>query len=231
MGFLSDLWSGVCEFCSTVCEAFKSVGSTLGTALHGLALLFPPLSPVISVVAVIVSGIANLLGLINKEETTEELGYKAQQALETRELKPENFDSYKEYLAEVRKEPIDNEKLKSLNLEESNTCKLLGTRILGNCIGEEVGIEVTDEFLRDCGKMSLSPTLALGIIENFKKNGSTSMKDMTDYMAEKIDADKVDGCSKALEDAIKAENPDATKKDIADQIRDWEKSIQAPDSI
>lgn len=93
----------VCAIASAAVSVAKTVGA-IGLAIEGIK----------TVVNAIVA-ICKTLGLIKEDEKPEDLGDKAIQYEETTGKKPEDFDTYEEYVEEVEKFEVDPERSKEIS--------------------------------------------------------------------------------------------------------------------
>lgn len=105
MGIIGTVIGGVCSVARAACSIVKGLG---GLTLQGLKLVVNALV-----------GVAKALGLIKPETKTEDLGDKAIQAEEAG-IKPENFDTYEEYVKAIEEFEVDPEKSKHISEEQKS---------------------------------------------------------------------------------------------------------------
>lgn len=198
MGFWSSVGSALGSFCSSVCSGISSFCSSIGGALFsgsgGIAAIatsivgtFAGLSipqVLLAVVAVckVVSAVAELLGMKDKEEEPEELGMKAEIA----DKKPEDFDSTEAYIEYLRKEvQLDKEKVEDLSDEDKIKYGTIGTALYIKGMEEKYDIKMSPEFWTTVSRMDLKGEEVKAYIDKFKENGMTDMKDMANYIERK----------------------------------------------
>ena len=104
------LFGGLCA----VGSLFGSIGSAIGGAITSLGSLVLPIGEKIFSTIGALAVISKSMGIIEREEEAEELGVRATIAAQENELKPEDFNSYKEYIERLRE--IDDKKVRD-NLE------------------------------------------------------------------------------------------------------------------
>lgn len=117
MGWFSSACSFVGSVCSSVCSGIASaVGSglsRLGDAIGGALRIGGIMDSIIKIVDVI----GRALGIWGEKETTDEMGDRALQAQEAG-IQPENFETYEQYLKEIRGLELDPEKSKKYSTAE-----------------------------------------------------------------------------------------------------------------
>lgn len=93
--------------------ALNTVLPTVGVVLNALAVPFPQLRAA----AAICDAALTVMGLLNKNETSQEIGDRVLQGYDA-DIRPSNFSNYDEYMAEIRAMPLDPEKSKTFNAGE-----------------------------------------------------------------------------------------------------------------
>lgn len=111
MGWLSSAFS-------SVCSAVSSIGSSVS---NFCASVLPRISTTLDSIGSVIAGIANavlkILGVFEEDDDVEDMGDRAIQAGEAG-IKPENFDTYDEYMAEIRNFKLDPERSADLSSVE-----------------------------------------------------------------------------------------------------------------
>lgn len=223
-GALSSVGSAICSGISSVCSG---IGGALFSGAGGIAALacsiIRPLTTVIEiggaidVLIAIVSAIAEALGLKDKDETSEELGMKA----ETADKKPEDFDSIEAYIEYLRNDvQIDKEKLENLSKEDKVKYAAIGTAITIKGIEEKYGIEAPGDFWKTAADLKLSGEETKQYIETFKQNGITNMKDMSDYIkgVAPESGTKPSVVSDSIMAALKQNYPELSEEELVDKF-------------
>lgn len=123
---------------------FFSVLFSIGSIIVGtLSKLLPE---VLKAVATMFINIGTVLGLIDKDTDAEDLGDRALQA-EEQGKKPEDYDSFEEFVNSLDDFEVDPVKSKELSAEEKLT---KGVEVVAQLLAEKYeGLDVTD--LVDCG--------------------------------------------------------------------------------
>lgn len=121
----------------------------IASAAVSIAKSITVIASAVSVVAHTVISVCKALGLIeNSNMKTEELGEKALVAQETDQLKPENFQTFEEYVKAIENFNVDPVKAEKYSLEEKLQKGLeLTTGLLIGKFGETAG-----EVLREAAK-------------------------------------------------------------------------------
>lgn len=209
--------SGASAICSALGGVVGALGSTFCTSLAAgitaLGVGIGDVLTVIMVVAKVISWIAEKLGLTTEEEQPEDLGMKAEQA----DKKPEDFDSIEEYIKYLREEvEIDKEKMEKLSQEERAKYAAVGSAILVQGIEEKYKMQLPAEFWCTVVDRKMDGEQIKCLIETFKENGMTDMKDLDDYLNNrKIESGTPRSeISDTIIEAIKKQNPGISQEDI-----------------
>lgn len=231
----ANIGNGLSDIGKTICSGIISVCSAIGDALFsnigGIATLavsfimpgvgLPEILLGIEIIAAIVSAVAEALGLKDKDETSEEMGIKAEAA----DKKPEDFDSIEKYIEYLRNEvQIDKDKLNNLSNEDKVKYAAIGTAINIKGIEEKYKISASREFwgtmvdLKKSGKLSEEETKQY--IESCKQNGITDMEDMSDYIKGEAPKSGTESSvvSGAIMDALKKANPELSGTELVEKF-------------
>ncbi len=234
MGFWSSVGSALSSAASSFCSAVSSVCSAIGGSFFNgaggigsivtsiIGTTIPSLGQILSAIETIgkiVSFIAELLGLKEEDETTEELGYKAHKS----DKKPEDFETTEEYVTYLREEvEVDQEEFENLSPEEKAMYAAMGVAIHIKAIEEKYDIQAPGEFWRTVADRNMSGEEVNQYIKSMKEEGITDMKDVSDYLNGK---DPESGTSKskvssAIMDAMKELEPDLSDDQLAQKFND-----------
>ncbi len=202
MGFFSSIGSALS---SAVSSAISVVSNTL-SSLGGFAInIAPKIAGQLGTVGLVIQAIAAIVGLFRTDEKVEEMGDRAMQASESG-IRPENFDSYNEYMDSIRDFDLDPEKSKSYSSEAK---QLAGIGIA--CKGIE------DKFQLQTGVMGAMTVLVASNpnyfnserVSNWLQTG-VDIANVVDYFDKKLSAgENVD----IIKDMVKAENNISDKPD------------------
>ena len=253
MGFFSSIGHAVGSFIGgvgrTICGCVGSLcsaiaGTALGGALGGavqklvgvLGVVFPPLKIIetIILVAILVSKIAEALGLKEKEkDEPDELAMKAEKA----DKKPEDFDSTEAYIKylqeEVQLTDEEKEKLKNMDEEKRAAYRATGTYLYTKEINEKLGFDktgmknseligITSEILTDLVKLDkiLSPSDFVVYAKHLQAAG-LSMKDFSNYLHNSSESVSFDiKVQNTLAGAMKEIDPNISDDDIDQKLVD-----------
>lgn len=226
MGFFSSVCSVVSSAVSGVCRAVSSLGRAIGGAINNLAtniikplinLSIERIEKVIEVVGIIIHDIGVALGLIEEEDSAEEIGMKAEEA-EKQGIKPEDFDNYEAYISHLNANiEIDKTKLQNLSTEDRIKYTTVGISILSKGIEEKEKIEIPGEFLAEIGKCNLNTAETREYIKVFKEK-DLELKDFPSYLNGTLDNKKYTRVGNAIESAIINLNPEISQKNLDEKI-------------
>ena len=242
MGWLSGFFEGVADavsgFLGGVSSFVESIGlggvagilSTIASfAIPGLGL--PEILSIISLVAEIVGVLAKALGLNEKEEKPEKIGFKSEVA----ELKPENFDNnmvqYNQYLSKYELTEEQEERFASLTEEEINKYKVVGMGIEIEGIKEKLSennstVTNLTECIRDLARVDMSSEEILECVQQCTEAGICDLTDITNYLAEKNTVESAETIGGALTEAIGNLYPELTQNGIAEKIGDMSEMVR-----
>ena len=164
----------------------------------------------------IIIGIVKGLGIVQPEETATDLGDKALQAEEAG-IKPENYDSYEEYLKAVEKFETNPERSAEIKEEE----KLQkGAEVMTATLIERYG----DLIIALFEIIAKNPTYfeqRMPFFTEMQRNDATTFADITRYMSGKeTDINKADSTLEKIFEVEKKVEPDTS---IADMMKNIEK--------
>lgn len=172
MGFFSSICSGISAVCS-------SIGSIISTVAPALSVIAKPVLEIAKVVAEvvigavvqIVDGVAKALGLVPEEiESPDELG---ERALQHPEMKPEDYDSYGDYIKALEKADFDQEKFDNLSPDQRKAALAVGCGIEAKAISEKMEMNIPMDFWITSAKGKMNANDVCGLLNSMKENGFT----------------------------------------------------------
>ena len=148
-------------------STMKGLSGVLDKIFKILSKITPEL---IKEVTSLISSVAELLGLKDEDDSSEELGLKSEKA----DRKPEDFDSREEYMSylkdDVELDNYDREKLNDESLKEKYSAK--GLDIEMSAINEKIGVNLGLEDYVRLAKAGINKVQDfMAIIDTFKEKG------------------------------------------------------------
>ena len=148
-------------------STMKGLSGVLDKILKILSKITPEL---IKEVTSLISSVAELLGLKDEDDSSEEIGMKSEKA----DRKPEDFDSREEYISylrdDVELDKYDREKLSDENLKEKYSAK--GLDIEMGAINEKIGVKLDLEDYVMMAKAGINKVQDfMTIVDTFKEKG------------------------------------------------------------
>ena len=148
-------------------STMKGLSGVLDKILKILSKITPEL---IKEVTSLISSVAELLGLKDEDDSSEEIGMKSEKA----DRKPEDFDSREEYISylrdDVELDKYDREKLSDENLKEKYSAK--GLDIEMGAINEKIGVKLGLEDYVMMAKAGINKVQDfITIVDTFKEKG------------------------------------------------------------
>jgi len=215
MGFWSSLWSGVKSLASkavsVVSNAIKKVGEVV---VEGAKKLLEFEIEKLKLIVTVIDTIGKMLGIIKPEEDVEELGDKAMRA----DKKPEDFDSFNDYIEYLRNEiSSSKEELEKLPLEERLARRAIGSAILSKAISERKSLEIPMEFWKEAVERGLSAKEIDYFLTKFKNDGIRPV-DFVKYLKRELDLKEEEKIEDSLIRAYKELEPSADIKEIEEKV-------------
>ena len=219
MGF----WSAIGSFVGSVCSAISSTVSSLGISLSTFAAKIVELAgPLLETVGKIASMVAKFLGVTEGLEDPIELGLRAEMS----DKKPEDFDSYKDYINYIKNEvKIDEEKLKNASDIDKAKYAAIGSGVLIKGIEEKKGMDIGADVFVALAKIGMETLDKMGgargidaILDTFKDG---KLGEFAKYVSGDLNSvkDKIMVSDKLIE-TFKNLNPEMDIKDIQKEVMD-----------
>ena len=213
MGLFGAFLGVVSSAVSVVSNALSSVAGSLGSFVSNALKIA---GPWIGTISNIVSAVAKALGALNQEDNLDELGAKAMQA----DKKPEDFDSYQEYIEYLRNEiKLDKEKFEKAGEVEKLARKAVGTGIAMKSINEKKDVDIPIETWVAFGKLGFDETKAKEIdtFIDVLKNGK--LEDFAKYVDGKLEGiDKNIEMGDTLVSVYKELEPNSSIEEIEKKV-------------
>lgn len=216
----------------------SSVGSTIASALSSAAsfiggVIGPGLSKLSNILEItekvmeIIEGVSNIvetigkiLGLIDKEETAQELGAKALES----DKKADDFDSVEDYICYLRNEvSLDMQKFETMNDTDKLTCASVGSVILAKGISEKKEIEVDIDFLVDVANLKMQAKEVEAYIDNFKEKDLEL--NLGDYLRGELPIPENLKIKPVIKETLSQLNPDLSESQIDDKIFEMRQTL------
>lgn len=242
MGFWSSVGSAFSSACSAVSSAFSSacsavsnaisntfgaISNTFSSAMESLGSVVSIAAPIISALSVVMPQLRPLaavldvalmvVGLLEPEETVEDIGDKVLQGYE-QDIKPADFSTYNEYITAIRNVKLDPEKSKEFNFGEKITA---GTTVMAWGMEEKLGQGSSDLLVHIIAD---APNIAKGegyFTESRVQNILDKIKDIADvakYFSNKLNPDDNNRVEQELVKAEQGLNPDKSVDNIYQEL-------------
>lgn len=206
---VSSIGSTLSSACSSVLSGISSVVSNSSTLLTALAIAIPA-TGVLAKAIVAIDTISRILGLLKPNETTEDIGDRALQAQEAG-ISPEDYATYKEYVAAIKNFELDPKKSE----QYSDTEKMLagiGVQYWG--FEEKFGVGAGDILT----KTVESPDYFTGERLASFLDKVESVSDVVKYFDGKLSSNERNAVEAKLVEAEKAINPEKPNADIYKEL-------------
>ena len=226
-GIGAAIIGGLCAVISTVSSAVGAAVAGAATALVvGLPKLGLPEIVLMKLIEVIVSGIAELLGLKKEQETPEEIGAKARMA----ERSIDEFESTEKYIEYLRNEvKLDMDNYEKMSPEEKLACSAIGVSLYAKNIEEKTGVALSPEFLLKAGEMRMQADEVKAYMDGFKGSSISDMKEMSDFLTGRLDEKNDLRVESAIASGLKILNPEMSEKDIQIRLGDMREKALNPE--
>ena len=211
MGFLSALGGFIDSVCSGISRAVSKVGSAIAGVATSIASLGVELA---TKVGQTIRAVGERLGILSPEDKLEELGEKAMMS----EKKPEDFDSFNDYINHLRYDvKVDHEKFSNLDRKDLMVRSTIGASITLKGVNERLGAIVSPEFLAIATKQDLAAKEIIATIETYKAK-DLNLNDYSLYINDELSLDESGKHSSALVEAYQKLEPELSLQQIEDKI-------------
>lgn len=203
----------------------SSIASTVGPAIVATATAIAKIAPTLEKIltfANVVSGIAQLLGVLDPDENPEDIGAKAMQEGTRPRMANESAEEYLNYLKNDVE--LDKEKQAQMDEKERLACVATGSALVLSTIAEKNDINMSPEFVSNVSKTSLAAADTLKVISKFKGN-NIELDKFNDYFNNNLSGNELSNVNQTLKESIKEINPDMSEKEIRAEINNMAKDI------
>lgn len=216
------IFSAIGGFISGCVGAVANVCSSIGGAVaSGISVLVATIAPHLATIVQIVTTIAQVLGILNKDDNPEDLG----EAMRKSDKKPEDFDSINDYIAHLREEiksgkiVLDEDKTDL----QKNIDTALGAGLSIKAIDEKYNLQTSPEFWVFGAKKFEKGKLNTDEIHSMLKTASDKKinpTDMANYVEHKELSSGVQKSeiSSALKESLQEANPTLSKEEITEKF-------------
>ncbi|WP_405632163.1 hypothetical protein [Pseudoalteromonas sp. Ld20] len=211
MGFWSGLCSAVSSACSVISSAVSSIGSSIASAATSIASLGISLAAKVSDA---IKSVGISLGIINPEDTMEELGERAMLS----DKKSEDFDSINDYIDHLRNNVVfDKEKFDNLDEKDLLARSSIGASITLKGINEKLDATVTTSFMAKVVSQELETDEIIGTIKAYKEK-ELKLDNYELYLNDELSLDETTKHSNALVDAYQKLEPELSIEQIENKV-------------
>ncbi len=224
--FASSCISGVVSAACSVGSSFLSgIASAAGSFVSGLATVVGELAPAVGnlllglgfqFVGKVVSALAKMLGITEKEEKPDELGYRIKEAQAHKDWKQrEDFDTFEDWNKYLK------EKIPEVPSEEINKnwweYQAIGMGCIYNEINANTEMELPPEFALLIMGNKISKDDAMLILETFQKEGLKG-KDIIEYFQKEWTIAATEAMREKLLDAFIEFYPDTSREELGARL-------------
>lgn len=211
--------------------AIGSIVTTIGTAVATAAKTFIALAPKLeSLVAVanVITGIAQIVGTLSMDESAEDIGAKAMQE-GVRHREPE--ESAEDYLNYIRNDvELDKERQAAMDQKDRMAAAAIGSALVLEATVEKSNVNLTPEYIVDASKAGLSPRDTLSIGRNLEKSSANGVDSFGPFLRQELDAADYLAASAAITEALRADYPDLSEREIKNEVIQMERALCADET-
>ena len=205
---------GLGSIVTVVTTMAAKIGPAIATAVKTVG---PLIMEGIKYISPVLQNVFGALGAIKPDEKFEDLGDRAYQAAE-KGINPEKFDSYDEYMQEIRNFELDPEESKK-NVEAKTA---MGVIVGGRSLEEKLNLPdtTTVSMVRSIMANSFTPTFFTETrIQAILSEGSTvSFSRIESYLEGNLDPTTKQYVEKGLFEIEKEINPEVTQDQFTDTL-------------
>lgn len=210
---ISNTFGAISNACTGTLNSISSVLMTAGAVLSALSVVMPQLRTAAAIVDVALT----ILGLLQPDETTEDLGDHVLQAYEA-DIKPADFSTYDDYISVIRNFKLDPEKSEKFNAGEKFAA---GLSVQAWGMEEKFGTGSSNLLVHILNDV---PNVAKGegyFTEARITNILDTVKDVSDvakYFSKKLNPDAENRIEQQLVKAEQVLNPDKSVENIYQEL-------------
>ena len=197
-------------FISAICGAVSACVSVASTVISKVAPAILPLANpilelakiavkvVVQAVVTLISEVSKSLGLVDQNMEPEELGARAMQ---NKDIKPEDFNSKKEYIEALKNAEFDEEKFKEDMKDDSYklACTAAGTGLEVQAIAEDMAMGIPLDFFVTAAKGKMNAGETIDLLNSMKQNNITDAGVFTKYTQGELSSENEAAIKPALE--------------------------------
>jgi len=215
------MFSSVESLINSVVTTIGSIASSIGSALANAVTRFLKVAgPYLEPIGKIVGIIANVLAIKKEEEGVDEIGAKAMMS----DKKPEDFDSYNEYIEYLRNDiKLDKERFEKAGKVEKMAQIAVGATVLTKGIEEKKGFDIPTEVWVAVAKLGLEDNYkeVNTILDTFKDG---KLEDFARYVDGKLGTQKEGEIGDMLVDMYRKLEPNASSEEIEKKVIEMDRS-------
>jgi len=205
---------GIGSVIAAVTAVVAKVGPAIATAVKTVG---PIIMQGIKTIGPILGNIFSALGAMKPDEKFEDLGDRAYQASE-KGIQPENFDSYDEYMEEIRNFELDPEESKK-NVEAKTA---MGVIVAGKAVEDKLNLPdtTTVSMVRVIMANTFTPTFFTEArVQAILSEGSVvSFGEIESYLDGKLDPESKQYLEEDLFEIEKSINPEVTQAEFTETL-------------
>ena len=198
MGFFSAIGGAIAACVSVASTVISKVApAILPLSKPVLELAKIAVKVVVQAVVTLVSEVSKSLGIVDQNMEPEELGARAMQ---NKDIKPEDFNSKKEYIEALKNAEFDEEKFKEDMKSDANklACTAVGTGLEIQAIAEEMAIGIPLDFFVTAAKGKMNADDTIGLLTSMKQNNITDAGIFTRYTNGELSSEAEEAIKPAL---------------------------------
>jgi hypothetical protein len=216
MFYLGPIISGLASLASTIGPVVAKMATTIVTKL-------PEITKTIIKVAEVISDVAIILGM-NNRENPEVIGAKMQQEGTRGRLDDESMEEYLDYLREEIK--LDKEKMLNMSEEERVKCMAVGIGALCETISEKFDVKLSGDFIVDMTKMQMSAQELASYVKKFENNGLSSMDSLSDFLKGKLTDEERQQIYDTITEVENEQSSQTTQADVNEKIESMKEALE-----
>ena len=198
MGFFSAIGGAISACVSVASKLVSAVTPAIASlAKPVLELAKIAVKVVVQAVVTLVSEVAKSLGIVDQDMEPEELGARAMQ---NKDIKPDDFNSKKEYIEALKKAEFDKEKFNEDIKSDSYklACTAVGTGLEVKAIAEDMAIGVPLDFFVTAAKGKMNAADTISLLTSMKQNNISDAGIFTSYTQGELSSKAEDAIKPAL---------------------------------
>ena len=140
-------------------------------------------------------------------------------------------ESAEDYLNYIRNDvELDKERQAAMDQKDRMAAAAIGSALVLEATVEKSNVNLTPEYIVDASKAGLSPRDTLSIGRNLEKSSANGVDSFGPFLRQELDAADYLAASAAITEALRADYPDLSEREIKNEVIQMERALCADET-